>query len=99
MVERRAARSVLGAALVALGVIGVVAAFTLTSTVTGRAAWPGERLEKSLLTAADFPPEVQFDRVIREAGQGDGVGGPPAMLSSPKGCSDGLTRAIGDSAE
>jgi hypothetical protein len=99
MVDRRAARSALGAALVAMGVVGVVAAFTLTSTVTGTAGWPGARLEKSLLTAADFPPEVQFDRVVRESGPGDGAGGPPAMLSSPKGCSDGLTRAIGDSAE
>jgi hypothetical protein len=67
--------------------------------VTGTATWPGARLEKAVLTAADFPPGVQFDRIVVSPGQADGVGGPPAMLSDPEGCSDGLTRAIADSAE
>ncbi|SEH85168.1 hypothetical protein SAMN04489835_4887 [Mycolicibacterium rutilum] len=66
--------------------------------VTGTATWPGARLERAVLTAADLPPGVQFDRVVREPGQGEG-GGPPAMLSKPPGCSDGLTRVIADSAE
>ena len=35
----------------------------------------------------------------REPGQADGAGAPPAMLSKPEGCSDGLTRVIADSAE
>ncbi|HEX2285334.1 MAG TPA: hypothetical protein VHI10_11040 [Mycobacterium sp.] len=68
-------------------------------TVTGTATWPGARLEKAVLTAADFPPGVQYDRIIREPGQPDGAGAPPAMLSRPEGCSDGLTRVIADSAE
>jgi hypothetical protein len=67
--------------------------------ITGTATWPGARLEKAVLTAADFPPGVQFDRVSRPSGQPDGAGGPPAMLSDPDGCSDGLTRAIAETAE
>jgi hypothetical protein len=68
-------------------------------TITGTATWPGARLEKAVLTAADFPSGVQYDRIIRSSGQPDGTGGAPAMLSDPEGCSDGLTRAIADSAE
>jgi hypothetical protein len=67
--------------------------------VSGTATWPGARLEKVVLSAADFPAGVQYDRIFRPAGQPDGADGPPAMLSSPEGCSDGLTRAIADSAE
>ena len=67
--------------------------------ITGTATWPGARLEKVALTAADFPPGVQFDRIIRSPDERDGAGGPPAMLSDPEGCSDGLTRAIADSGE
>jgi hypothetical protein len=68
-------------------------------TVEGTPTWPGARLNEALLTAADFPPGVQFDRIIESAGQPDGHGGPPAMLSQPEGCSDGLTRVIAASAE
>lgn len=67
--------------------------------IPGTATWPGARLEKAVLTAADFPPGVQYDRITRSPGQPDGAGGPPAMMSNPEGCSDGLTRAIADTAE
>ena len=67
--------------------------------IEGTATWPGARLEKAVLTAADFPQGVQYDRITRESGQADGAGAPPAMLSRPEGCSDGLTRVIADSAE
>jgi hypothetical protein len=67
--------------------------------VSGTATWPGARLEKAVLTAADFPAGVQYDRILPPADHPDGRGGPPAMLSDPEGCSDGLTRAIADSAE
>jgi hypothetical protein len=67
--------------------------------VPGTATWPGARLEQALLTAADFPPGVQYDRIVREPGQADGAGAPPAMLTRPVGCSDGLTRVIADTAE
>jgi hypothetical protein len=67
--------------------------------VAGTATWPGARLEKVLLTRADFPAGVQYERIVRDPGQADGAGAPPAMLSRPQGCSDGLTRAIADSAE
>jgi hypothetical protein len=67
--------------------------------IAGTATWPGARLENVLLTPADFPPGVQFERIDREPGQADGAGAPPAMLSRPEGCSEGLTRAIADSAE
>jgi hypothetical protein len=67
--------------------------------IAGTATWPGARLEKVVLTPADFPEGVQYERITREPGQGDGAGAPPAMLSRPKGCADGLTRVIADSAE
>jgi hypothetical protein len=69
-------------------------------TIAGSPTWPGARLEKAMLTDADFPQGVLYDRVVREAEtEGRGAGAPPAMLSRPEGCSDGLTRDIADSAE
>lgn len=67
--------------------------------VTGTPTWPGARLERAVLTAADFPPGVQFERIERDPGQGDGAGGPPPMLSTPEGCTDGMTRDIAADAE
>lgn len=84
------------------GMVALFAAATLIGCahqIAGTPTWPGARLDNALLTAADFPPGVQYDRVVREPGRGDGVGGPPAMLSKPAGCSDGLTRVIAASAE
>lgn len=68
-------------------------------TVTGAATWPGARLAKVVLSAADFPPGVRYERIEKDPGQGDGAGGPPSMLSRPPGCSDGLTRDIASTAE
>jgi hypothetical protein len=86
------------AATAALAVI--LAALTgCGDVITGTATWPGERLERAVLTEADFPPGVQYDRIPQDPGQPDGAGGPPAMISEPEGCSDGLTRNIADSAE
>jgi hypothetical protein len=65
-----------------------------STTVTGSPTWPGARLEKVVLTQADFPPGAQYDRLIDEPGQAGGADGPPPMLSRPEGCSDGLTRVI-----
>jgi hypothetical protein len=82
--------------------LAVLLAVVLTGcahAISGTATWPGARLEKAVLTAADFPPGVQYDRITRTPGQPDGAAGPPAMLSDPEGCSDGLTRVIADSAE
>jgi hypothetical protein len=67
--------------------------------IAGTPTWPGARLAQVLLTAADFPKGVQYDRIVEEPGRPDGQGGPSAMLSSPKGCSDGLTRLIAAGAE
>jgi hypothetical protein len=67
--------------------------------VTGTPTWSGARLEQLLLTAADFPKGVQYDRIVETPGRPDGQGGPPAMLSVPKGCSDGLTRLIAGNAD
>jgi hypothetical protein len=83
-------------------VLVVLVAVVLTGCaqpIEGTASWPGARLEKAVLTGADFPPGVQYDRIVEEPGQADGAGAPPAMLSRPEGCSDGLTRVIADSAE
>jgi hypothetical protein len=81
-----------------MGVVGAVCA-ACANTIAGTATWPGAKLDKVLLTAADFPADVQYDRLIEKPGQPDGQGGPPAMLSNPEGCSDGLTRVIAASAE
>jgi hypothetical protein len=86
-----------GAALLAVLLAAVLTA--CAHAISGTATWPGARLERVVLTAADFPRGVQYDRISRSPRQPDGAGGPPAMLSDPEGCSDGLTRAIADSAE
>jgi hypothetical protein len=69
------------------------------AVVTGTPVWRGDRLERAMLTAADFPKGVRYDRVAETPGQSDVQGGPPAMLSRPDGCTDGLTRVIQNSAE
>jgi hypothetical protein len=83
----------------ALAVLLVAALTGCGQVITGTATWPGERLERAVLTEADFPHGVQYDRIPQDPGQPDGAGGPPAMISEPEGCSDGLTRNIADSAE
>lgn len=85
-----------------VGAVALLATMAFTgcaSTVTGTATWPGAKLDRVVLTAEDFPQGVQYDRIIEKPGQPDGEGGPPAMLSKPEGCSDGLTRIIAASAE
>ncbi len=90
-------RRQVGAAALA---ILVITAFTACAdSIAGTATWHGATLERVVLTAADFPPGVQYDRLIENPGQPDGAGGPAAMLSTPEGCSDGLTRVIAASAE
>jgi hypothetical protein len=91
MIRRRCTAAVLG--LVAVLLTGCAHA------ISGTPTWPGARLDRALLSAADFPQGVQYDRVTRPPGQPDGDGAPPAMLSDPEGCADGLTRVIDDSAE
>jgi hypothetical protein len=86
-----------GAALLAVLLAAVLSG--CAHAISGTATWPGARLERVVLTAADFPQGVQYDRISRTPDQPDGAGGPPAMLSNPEGCSDGLTRAIAESAE
>lgn len=86
-----------GVSLLALLVAAVLTG--CAHPIAGTASWPGARLDKAVLAANDFPPGVQYDRIIRSPAQPDGTGGPPAMLSTPEGCSDGLTPAIADSAE
>lgn len=69
------------------------------TTVTGTATWPGAKLERAVLTEADFPPGVRFERINRNPGEGDNSNSPPPMLSKPEGCTDGLTRDIAATAE
>lgn len=95
-------RGHVGASALAVLLATVFLATVLTgcaNVIAGTATWPGAKLEKVLLTAADFPPSVRYDRIIDESGRPDGAGRPPAMLSAPPGCSDGLTRVIAGSAE
>ena len=86
-----------GAALLAVLLAAVLTG--CAHAISGTATWPGARLERVVMTAVDFPQGVLYDRISRSPGQPDGAGGPPAMLSDPEGCSDGLTRAIAESAE
>lgn len=83
----------------ALALLVVAVSAGCANSITGTATWPGAKLDRVLLTAADFPAGVQYDRLVEKPGQPDGQGGPPAMLSDPEGCSDGLTRVIAASAE
>lgn len=83
----------------ALVVLTVAATAACSNAITGTATWPGAALDRTTLAADDFPRGVQYDRIIDKQGQPDGEGGPPAMLSKPEGCSDGLTRVIAASAE
>jgi hypothetical protein len=87
------------AATAALAVLLAAVLTGCSQVITGAATWPGARLEKAVLTAADFPPGVQYGRIPRSSGQSDGAGGPPAMLSDPDGCSEAFTRDIADTAE
>ena len=70
-------------------VLLVITALTgCANTIAGSATWPGAKLDRTILTAADFPTGVQYDRLIEKPGQPDGEGG-----------SDGLTRIIAAAAE
>ncbi len=69
------------------------------STVSGTATWPGATLEKAALEQADFPPGVQYDRIVELPGQPDNAGSPPSMRSRPEGCANALTNVIAESAE
>lgn len=82
--------------------MAVLATATLagcSQLVTGTAQWPGAKLERAVLSEGDFAPGVRYQRIIRDRGEADGAGGPPPMLSSPKGCTDGLTRDVASTAE
>ena len=48
------------------------------AVVPGTPTWPGAVLHKMLLTQADFPAGVQFDRIREDPGAPDGAGGPPS---------------------
>jgi hypothetical protein len=82
--------------VLASGVLVVLLALTAcSSTVAGTATWPGATLEQSLLTQADFPAGVHYDRIVEDPGvSGEGIGGPPSMLSKPQGCANALTNVI-----
>ena len=87
-------------------VVGAAAALFLTAMlagcshlITGAAQWPGAKLERAVLGEGDFPPGVQYQRIIRDPAAQDGAGAPQPMLSSPTGCTDGLTRDIASTAE
>ena len=67
--------------------------------ISGTPTWPGARLDKVLLTEPDFPPGAGYGRIVDEPSQPDNAGGPPAMMSSPQGCSNGLTDVIAAHAE
>jgi hypothetical protein len=69
------------------------------TTISGTPTWPGAKLNKVLLTEADFPPGVWYGRILEDPGKPDNAGGPPSMLSIPAGCSNGLTDVIATYAE
>lgn len=83
----------------ALAIIAITAFTGCGDTVAGTSTWPGATLEEVVLTAEDFPSGVPYGRLIENPDQPDGAGGPPAMLSKPEGCADGLTKVVAASAE
>jgi hypothetical protein len=91
-VTRPFALTAAGAAVAAL-VVGC------GTTISGTPTWPGAKLNKVLLTEADFPPGVTYARILEDPGKPDNAGGPPPMLSVPHGCSNGLTNVIAAYAE
>lgn len=88
-----------GRAALIIAVVSAVLVAGCGSTVSGTATWPGATLEKATLGPADFPPGVQYDRIVEKAGQPDNSGGPPSMRSRPEGCANALTNVIAGSAE
>lgn len=68
-------------------------------TVPGSATWPGAVLARAALGAPDFPPGVQYDRIVEEPGRPDGADGPGSMLSRPEGCANAMTDVIATTAE
>ena len=82
-----------------LAAVAVLALSGCSTIVSGTPTWPGATLEKVLLTEADFPAGVQYDRINEDPGTPDGAGSPPAMLSEPEGCSNAFTDVIAGSAE
>lgn len=83
--------------------LSLLAAATVSGcqTISGTPTWPGARLEKVVLKEADFPPGVNYGRIVEDPGQPDGGGGvsPSSLLSNPEGCSNGLTDVIAATAE
>ena len=59
------------------------------NTIAGSATWPGAKLDRTILTAADFPTGVQYDRLI-EASAGyvshtlKGFGDHPVWTKDPR---------------
>lgn len=86
-------------ARVAAAMLSTVLLAGCSHLVTGTAEWPGGRLERAVLSEGDFAPGVRYQRIIKDHGEPDGASAPPPMLSSPKGCTDGLTRDIAATAE
>ena len=60
--------------LAAMGLPGCV------QPISGTATWPGARLDKVVLTAADFPPGVNYGRIIENRAK------PTAQAGSPPCC-------------
>lgn len=82
-----------------VSLLGVGLLTGCSTLISGTATWPGAKLEKVVLKPADFPPGVDYGRIIDEPGQPDNAGGPSTMLSKPEGCSNGLTDVISATAE
>lgn len=82
--------------------VAVLASVLLTgcsALITGTPTWPGAKLERVVLKTDDFPPGVDYGRIIDQPGLPDNAGGPSSMLSKPEGCSNGLTDVIAANAE
>lgn len=86
-------------ALIALVVAVVLGGAGCSTTISGTPTWPGAKLDKVMLTQADFPPGVEYGRIDERPGQPDNFGGASPLPSEPQGCSDGLTTVISASAE
>lgn len=86
--------------VLALGSAVAVLLTACQSTVAGTVTWPGATLERVVLTAADLPDGVRYERIIDEpADVGGDAPAASALPSEPAGCTDGMTQVIEANAE
>lgn len=79
-----------------LPVLALVAGCAVS--VTGTAVWPGDIIERVILTQNDFPPGVKYERREKPDAASPSRPNPYTMRSVPEGCADGMTAVVREAA-